>query len=233
MIDETKLSSSARELMNAAKSEGPSAGARAKIWSGVAGAGAAGAAGGIASGTVAATTAVGTSGKLIAVGALFGSALTVGLAMVMVHVGPVAPPSRAPFSRAASSITVQEAVTMQEVAPVFVRPPAPERKHDEPRPAVLPVAPKSVAAHAPVQAQEDPLVRESMLVAEARSALGRGDAEGALVSIRATHKLSSRALEPEELSIESRALRALGREEEAMTLDLRLKNRFPEHALSR
>src|SRR4029078_1132279 len=91
-----------------------------------------------------------------------------------------------------------------------------------------------VAADTAVRAgREDTLMRESALVAEARGALIRGDAEGALASLRVTHMLKERALEPEELSIEARALRALGRDGEAMVTDSLLKSRYPEHALSR
>jgi hypothetical protein len=46
-------------------------------------------------------------------------------------------------------------------------------------------------------------------------------------------RLATRALEPEELGLEARALRALGRADEAAAAELRLKNRFPDHALAR
>ncbi len=85
----------------------------------------------------------------------------------------------------------------------------------------------------PRLAVEDPLMREAALVAEARGSLVRGDALGALRTIRAAGSVSSRALEPEELSIESRALRALGRDAEAAEVDVELRSRYPDHALSR
>jgi hypothetical protein len=76
-------------------------------------------------------------------------------------------------------------------------------------------------------------MREAALVAEARGSLVRGDALGALRTIRAAGSVSSRALEPEELSIESRALRVLGRDAEAAEVDVELRSRYPDHALSR
>jgi hypothetical protein len=77
------------------------------------------------------------------------------------------------------------------------------------------------------------LTRESFLVAEARGALVRGDAERALTTIRATRSLERRQLEPEELAIEAQALRLLGAFAEADRIDAQLRARFPEHALAR
>jgi hypothetical protein len=77
------------------------------------------------------------------------------------------------------------------------------------------------------------LAEEARLVTEARTALVGGDASGALALLRKTHRFASRALEPEELSLEARALRALGRADEAAALELALKARFPSHALAR
>ena len=70
-------------------------------------------------------------------------------------------------------------------------------------------------------------------MAEARGSLMRGDAADALRMIRAAGSVTSRELEPEELSIESRALRALGRNAEAAEVDVELRSRYPDHALSR
>jgi hypothetical protein len=96
------------------------------------------------------------------------------------------------------------------------------------------VTPRPAGRVAPIQAVvEDPLMHEAALVAEARGSLMRGDAIGALRTIRAAGALSPRALEPEELSIESRALRVLGRDAEAAQVDVELRSRYPEHALSR
>jgi hypothetical protein len=80
---------------------------------------------------------------------------------------------------------------------------------------------------------DDALMREASLVAEARSALVRGDAKGALQAIGATRSFSPRHLEPEELSIEAQALRALGKGDEASGATQRLKTEYPDHALAR
>jgi hypothetical protein len=93
---------------------------------------------------------------------------------------------------------------------------------------------KHFVKQAPIEdVEEDPLMHEAALVAEARGSLVRGDALGALRTIRAASGLRQRALEPEELSIESRALRAMGRDTEAAGVDAELRSRFPDHALSR
>jgi hypothetical protein len=78
---------------------------------------------------------------------------------------------------------------------------------------------------------EDTLMREASLVSDARSALRRGDAQMALTLVRQTSSLPSRELEPEELSLEASALRALGQNDEAIITEMRLRLRFPDHAL--
>ena len=242
MIHDPHLSSAARALMQAARGEGPTAAAQAKIWGGVTTAAATAVAG--AAGPATIVTAGGT-GKLVAAGALLGSAVTVGLAMVMMHVGPSPAPHGGHATPAAliAGQPPRAAAEWERSAPPFVPSaaampsslPAPEaaRVPDVAAPATrLPLAPR--AADAPiVEVREDALLLESRLVAEAQGALVRGDAPAALRAIRVTQRLGSRVLEPEELSIESRALRALGREDEAMSVDLQLRARFPEHALAR
>ena len=235
MIDEANLSSSTRALMRAAKADGPSAAARAKIWSGVAGTTVAAGAAGLASGPSLATGAASASGKLMAVGALFGSAVTVGLAMMMVHLVPASPSPVARANSHESPVSFADpAVPTDRPLPAvepLARSVEAESAKDVPLPS--PAPPKAPPVASTRIAPEDPLLRESQLVAEARSALVRGDALAALTSVHAARRLSSRALEPEELSIESHALRSLGREDEAMAVDLTLRSRFPEHALAR
>lgn len=68
---------------------------------------------------------------------------------------------------------------------------------------------------------------------EARAALIRGEPDRALTLARATRRLPARVLEPEELGLEVRALRALERADEALATELTLRKRFPNHALSR
>jgi hypothetical protein len=77
------------------------------------------------------------------------------------------------------------------------------------------------------------LAEEARLVTAARSALVAGDAARALSLVQATRKLGARALEPEELGLEARALRALGRADDAAATELVLRRRYPESALAR
>ena len=55
----------------------------------------------------------------------------------------------------------------------------------------------------------------------------------ALRLVKDAHKCGARALEPEELGLEVRALRALGRTDDAAATELVPRRRYPEHALSR
>lgn len=96
--------------------------------------------------------------------------------------------------------------------------------------------PGPTAMAAPAPAPDDPssdLSMEAKLVTDARAALLRGEADLALSLVKRTHRLGTRALEPEELGLESRALRSLGRIDEAAAIDLLLKRRFPDSALAR
>ncbi len=77
------------------------------------------------------------------------------------------------------------------------------------------------------------LGEEARLVTAARRALLAGDAAAALSLVQATRKLGTRSLEPEELGLEARALRALGRADDAAAAELVLRRRYPEHALAR
>ena len=107
--------------------------------------------------------------------------------------------------------------------------PAPLTEKEEAHAAFRAVARASLTSHT---SSDDTLLREASLVGEARSALLRGDPQTALVSVQAARR-EGRNLEPEELSIEARALRALGRESEATQLDGTLRTRYPDNALVR
>jgi hypothetical protein len=74
---------------------------------------------------------------------------------------------------------------------------------------------------------------EASLITEARAALVRGDALTALRKARAARSLPVRQLVPEELTVEALALRALGRESEASSVDQALRADYPESALAR
>jgi hypothetical protein len=229
-MNELRLSLTTKKLLAAAKAEGPSAAARTKMWNGVSCA--VGAAG------LGATTSTLLNGgtnatKLLAVGGLFGGTLVVGLAAVLLKIG-AAP---APVRHSASPPMVQAALTAAAppskesmsmstgIRPVY--PPANRSATVEPGKARSPSRPPTRAAH------EDSLAREASLVAEARAALGQGDAEAALRAIRAARALPSRQLMPEELAVEEQALRAIGQSDQANGIDVQIRLQYPESALAR
>jgi TolA-binding protein len=90
-----------------------------------------------------------------------------------------------------------------------------------------------VPATAATPSPDDSLAREATLVVAAREALERGDPQSALRAIHAARMLPSHQLGPEELAVEARALRALGRDDQAKDVDSTLRKRFPESALAR
>ena len=92
---------------------------------------------------------------------------------------------------------------------------------------------REALAHARAADRRDSLEREAELVAEARGAVVRGQPEAALSAIHAAQALPGHALEPEELSLEVRALRAMGELDAANAADAKLRARFPDHALAR
>lgn len=213
----TDLSPTTRALLRTARSDGPSAAARAKILSGIAAgtAGAAGASAGI--GAAAKATLSAASAKLLVTGALFGSVVTVGLAAMVLRVST---PKLAP-----------EPAYVHADSDVAIAPAARGALVDETR-APRPVA--TTREHARMSAPaDDSLAREAALIAEARSAILRGEPDVALAALRGTAALRSRAMVPEELSLEARALRAAGRDVEATAIEEQLRSRFPDNALSR
>jgi len=251
-VSEPRLSPATKALLRAAREDGPSAAARTKVWSAVSSAvgGAAGVAGGAgtASGGAAssAVLAGGTSAaKMLTIGTLLGGVVTVGLASMLLGIGPTpAPPSNpATVAAAAPSPGGEVERSLPEVVPGETSagplaatsvppPPAPG-----PAPATRSAARLSGAmpAHGAASAPSDDvlLAQETGLVIEARAALARGDAQAALRAVRAARALPSHHLAPEELSVEAQALRAIGREDEARDDDAILKKQFPESALAR
>lgn len=234
----SELSSATRALLESAKAEAPSMAARAKIWSsvssaaGLAGAGAAGASAAVASG--AAT-------KLLLLGGLLGSTLTIGVAATALYLRPPPPPRPAPPAMVQApapkidgpaSTTADGIPALSPAAPaatpVLAMPAASVSSTATPTVATAALAPRPVAP-----SPEDALMREASLVAEARAALVRGDAAAALRAVRAARRLPSHQLEPEELSLEAQALRALGRGDDATAVDGTLKGKYPDHALAR
>lgn len=225
----SELSPTTRALLRAAREDGPSAAGRAKIWTGVA---SGGLAGGLAGGTGAGKAAAGAAtAKLFVMGALLGSAVTVGVAAMMLGVGtPHARPDSSPGVRAETATEVRAAPGT--LAPTVAATPAPGEDVTA-LPLSAPHAEPARHAGGHARSIEDSLNREAQLVAEARGAVVRGQPAAALSAIRAAQALPAHAMEPEELSLEVRALRELGRLNEANAVDAHLRARFPDHALAR
>jgi hypothetical protein len=204
--------------LRTARDDGPGPAARARIFGGITAA----TSGATALGITAKTAAGGT--KLLLTGALFGSIVTVGVAAFVIGF-------RTPRARLAPEPSFAMHAD-PEIAPVAPAMGSPVAADPEPAAAVSPARHSATRSHA-TAAAGDTLTREATLVSEARGALVRGQPETALGALRATELLPSRAMEPEELSLEARALRALGREPEAEFVEGQLRARFPDNALAR
>ncbi len=102
-------------------------------------------------------------------------------------------------------------------------------------PATHAPAPRPAATARAAESGEpgDALSHEADLVSRARTALRAGDASTALTLARRARSEGARALEPEEMKLEARALRALGRADEAAAVEVALRLRHPGHALAR
>jgi hypothetical protein len=273
------LSTATRALLQAAKADGPSAAARAKVWSGVtsaiggAAAGAGAGAGGSAAGTSAAAAAGATSAaasglgamKMLVIGTLLGGSITVGLATTMLQIGPsprdlrpdpVAPAFAAAAAAAGPSAAVgldrgtvspppasvnggpiQAGVVLPTQEPPRIQPvsaAAPPRLLPHPKATVAKQAPATHAGgSSPANDSSDALAREASLVAEARAALARGDAQSALRMVRTARSLPTPQLVPEELAVERQALRMLGSADEARGVEQTLRTSYPDSALAR
>jgi hypothetical protein len=260
-MSDGQLSSMTKALVEAAKADTPGAAVRAKVWSQVsaavggapvAGGGAAAAAG---SASAAKLLVVGALfGGTLTVG-LAVTVLRVSHAPSEVRAAAVAPAEIAPMSMGGAPAVTPETlpaagpaaspepptVPVSALLPVPAVPPPAFAPAPAPRPASAPgrvtgrvTGPASAPVQAPPAAPPlDPLAREAQLVSEARGALGRGDARRALQAVLAARALPSHQLTPEELAVQSQALRALGRPGEANTVDETLRSQFPESALAR
>jgi hypothetical protein len=238
-MNDGQLSSTTKNLLAAAKADAPNVAARAKMWAGVSQA-----TGAVSVGAATVTTSSGTwvgtgtaATKLVAIGALFGGTLTVGLAAVLLQIGSVPIPSvRATLESpaadrrtlASDSSASRESISTANMVPtaaaMSTTTPPEAYASDRARPHVRPAKPT---------VPEGLLAREASLVSEARRELGRGDPRSALRAIRAARMLASRQLVPEELAVEELALRALGQSDEANGIDVQLRLQYPESALAR
>ena len=234
-MSEPRLSLATRTLLRAAKADAPNAVARAKVWSSVASAvggaaGAAGAAGSASTAPGALLTGGAGASNMLALGTLLGGAVTVGLAAMLLRIGPVPSETPGPSSTPIAALAAASPAARPDPPQVFLPLVAPVVA---PPPAATATAPAPRTTPASTTTPDDALAREASLVVEAREALGRGDPQSALRAIRAARMLPSHQLGPEELAVEARALRALGRDDQAKEVDSTLRKRFPESALAR
>jgi hypothetical protein len=234
-----------RSLIEAAKSDGPSAAARAKVWSGVSTA----IGGAAASGAAMAGSA--SAAKMLLLGTLMGGALTVGIGGALLFAGP---PPHLPGARTQAAarapepaVTIWRSTTAQSsgggigstsnqmpgtspTASSILVPSSGARRSA----AVLPA--RVAQGHAPsatAQLPDGALAREAALLAAARGALARRDAVSALQMVRKLRALPAGQLIPEELAVETQALRALGLDNDADQVEATLRNRFPDSVLGR
>jgi hypothetical protein len=257
------LSESSRSLLRAARTDAPTSAKRGLIWRGVmltppltlvgprtvhaaslAHSPAQNAAGGLLS-----------AGKLLVAGALAGSALTIGIGVAVFG------SSRTDGRVAASAPHERSAARPATLPPVPVSAPVAEGHHVvEPVIEVVEIdSPSSNSTRVPAQTaapqpaaeptrsasmrgagiggkargEGDALMREALLVAQAREDILAGSPSSALDALDGARATGSRSLEPEELSLRARALRMLGREGEASRVESALSSRFPESFLAR
>ena len=228
-MNEGGLSSATKKLLEAAKADVPSAGARARVWAGMSG---------VVGGTVGAATTTASvvrgsaSGtKLFTVGGLFGGSVTVGLATLLLT---IAPAPQAPQTKAVAPQTMELAGAVHPLRPAARESAATTGDAKPPQSATSRAKTPSAPAHAAKpRFAEDSLSHEASLVSEARSALAAGNPELALRAIRAARALRSHQLVPEELAVEEQAQRALGHGDEANGIDVQLRLQYPESALAR
>ena len=238
MSDLRGSSEKMRELLGAARADGPLAASRSKIWAKV-------------SNSVGAVSAGGAGGagaaKLLATGTLFGGTLTVGVTAAVLFL-------RAAPGQAASAATTMTAAMIATATAIMTPTPTPTLipTPTETMTATETVSPSAISestrvnsppanlrspfvpsAAAGVRPDPDPLAREASLVADARNALARDAPLAALRAVRATRAIAHRQLIPEELSVEAQALRVLGRTHEADAIEAVLRSRYPESALAR
>jgi hypothetical protein len=208
------IESRATTLLREAHRDGPTHAQRTEIWKGVEA--------GIASSAVAAGGVKAMSGvsKLL-LGALAGAVTATVVALIVARSQP-AEVALAP------AVVVHTSTAPRAIPPIDQ--PVIELA-DTPPPATV-ARSMAPAKGVPATTEDDALAHEARLVAEARGALKRGDADQALSIVRAARSAPNPALEPEELALEARALRDLGRPAEADTVAAELSRRFPENALA-
>jgi hypothetical protein len=228
---------STADLFAAAREDAPSSLVRNEVWGRIAEATAvpatAAGAGAVVKTSTSLSIAPAAGSKVLALSAALGAA---GAAVTVVALGLAPGFFEASFSADRALQGPRRAPTTLTTGPAA----GARRAEAEPRgrapatPTAMAPAPAAPAL-TPIDELDEAssLAEEARLVTEARQRLVSEDAAPALALLRRTHNLPVRALEPEELALESRALRALGRTDEALATELTLRRRFPSHALAR
>lgn len=223
------MSVDTRSVFDAARDDAPPSDLHDEMWTRIAGATgiAATAAASTTPAATAAKTASFTAGKLLAIGGLIGAvstALGVVVALLVLREDP----------SVSTPITPSGAARVQHAVSPGARLSAPEARKRAESPSsieILPPAPATAKEESKTDGSD--LAEEARLVSSARAALVGGDPQRALTLVQQARRLTSHALEPEELGLEARALSALGRTDEAAATDLLLRRRYPESALAR
>jgi hypothetical protein len=233
---------STRALFAAARADAPDDLTRDAMWdrlasaTGAAAAGTAAAQAGGAAKASAAATSVGM--KLFGAFGLAGALVTgLGVAIALTSGSTsIAPTTTVTMPAPRAAARVQRAVAhgaRLADTPTCRRDPANVRSDDEHERESAVAHDRTAAAVAPSASPADDLAEEARLLTDARTALMHGDAARALALVQATRRLGTRALEPEEMGLEARALRALGRADDAAATELVLRRRYPAHALAK
>lgn len=231
-----------RELMEAARADGPSEAQRTYVWAATLEALSPSGGNGGNGGSVA-----GASAKLLTVGAFLGGNISVGLAIALLCLRASSAPVLAPIGsagthppRAQADLAQGPPQTKEEpwLGPVesITNGPPVDRGFGRESRSDPAVSASARHAHPPASngtGAGDSLRREALLLTRARVALAKGDAASAVADLRAAEQISGRQLVPEELSMESQALRVLGRDREADARESELRSRYPESALAR
>jgi hypothetical protein len=223
----------AKSLLESARNEAPSAAAKAKVWSGVAASFAVGGATTGAVASIAPPAAAGgglatlASAKMLLIGALLGSAVTLGIAATTLFgrseplaslsptmaIAPVALRAANETSLLSAPLPPNADSKGADAPPVEATPPL----HVRPTPSTARATSTAFAA-APTAARSgtkpssaDTLMQEASWVAEARNCIRRGDPSAALTAIREARALPSHQLAPEESALEAQAIHAIAR----------------------
>jgi hypothetical protein len=233
----------AKSLLESARNEAPSAAAKAKVWSGVAASFAVGGATTGAVASIAPPAAAGgglatlASAKMLLIGALLGSAVTLGIAATTLFgrseplaslsptmaIAPVALRAANETSLLSAPLPPNADSKGADAPPVEATPPL----HVRPTPSTARATSTAFAA-APTAARSgtkpssadtppgsdvgaDALMQEASWVAEARNCIRRGDPSAALTAIREARALPSHQLAPEESALEAQAIHAIAR----------------------